>query len=190
MSILNSLKERRSHYNLSKEIPISENEVIDIIEKVTEFTPDAFNSKSARVVVALGEMQDKLWDEIYNAFGGKVAKEKIDSFKAAAGTVLYFYDNDIVKGLQEKFPAYADNFPVWANHANAMLQLNIWVALSELNIGANLQHYNPVIDEPVKKLFNLPENFVLVAQMPFGKTVEQLKEKDLENIKDRVTVKK
>ncbi|MDD6462012.1 MAG: hypothetical protein PUF51_06110 [Bifidobacteriaceae bacterium] len=30
------------------------------------------------------------------AFGGKVAREKIDGFKAAHGTVLYFYDNAVI----------------------------------------------------------------------------------------------
>jgi len=62
-----------------------------------------------------------------------------------------------VKALQEKFPLYAANFPVWANQANGMLQINIWTALRELGVGANLQHYNPVIDDTVKSLFDLPQ---------------------------------
>lgn len=49
-----------------------------------------------------------------------------------------------------------------------MLQLSVWSALRELNIGASLQHYNPVIDAKVKGIFNIPENYKLVAQMPFG----------------------
>ena len=76
-----------------------------------------------------GAKQDELWDRIYDAFGGKVAREKIDGFKAAAGTLLYFYDETVVKGLQDQFPLYAANFPVWANQANGMLQINIWTAL-------------------------------------------------------------
>ena len=175
MSIVNSLKERRSYYNISKNLPVDENKVIKLVEEATEFTPDAFNMKSARVV---------------DVFGGKVPREKIDSFKAGAGTILYFYDNSVVKGLQEKFPAYANNFPVWANQANGMLQSNIWVGLRELGIGASLQHYNPVIDDVVKKLFEVPENYILVAQMPFGGIVEEPAEKAKENISDRVVIKK
>ncbi|MEB3012285.1 nitroreductase family protein [Parvimonas sp. D2] len=190
MSIVNSLKERRSYYNISKKLPVDENKVIELVKEATEFTPDAFNMKSARVVVALGEQQDKLWDGIFDAFGGKVPIEKIDSFKAGAGTILYFYDESIVKGLQEKFPAYANNFPIWANQANGMLQSNIWVGLRELGIGASIQHYNPVIDEFVKKLFDVPESYILVAQMPFGGIVEQPAEKAKENISDRVVIKK
>ena len=190
MSIVSSLKERRSYYNISKELPVDESKVIELIENATEFTPDAFNMKSARVVVALGEQQDKLWDNIFEVFGGKVPREKIESFKAGAGTVLYFYDESVVKGLQEKFPAYANNFPVWANQANGMLQSNIWVGLRELGIGASIQHYNPIIDEVVKKLFNVPESYILVAQMPFGGIVEEPAEKEKENISNRVVIKK
>ena len=36
------------------------------------------------------------------------------------------------------------------------------------NIGANLQHYNPLIDDVVQYEFNIPQNWRMVAQMPFG----------------------
>ncbi len=74
--------------------------------------------KSSRVVVVEGEMQDTLWDTIYDVFEGKVSREKIDSFSNGAGTILYFYDRSVVKAMQEQFPSYAENFPVWANQAN------------------------------------------------------------------------
>ena len=70
--------------------------------------------------------------------------------------------------LQEQFQPYAANFPIWANQSSGMLQLSIWSGLRELGIGANLQHYNPVIDGAVKSLFDIPESYHLVAQMPFG----------------------
>ena len=186
MSMINTLKLRRSIYSLNKNLPVSEAEVKKLIEQVTELVPDAFNMKSARVIAAFGEQQNKLWDEIYNVFNGKVAREKIDSFKAAAGTVLYFIDNEVVKGLQEKFAAYAANFPIWANQANGMLQFSIWSALRELNIGANIQHYNPVIDNKVKELFDVPESWSLTAQMPFGGIVKEPEAKESEDISKRV----
>lgn len=188
MSITNGLKYRRSIYALNKTLPVSEDQIIDTIKEVTELVPDAFNMKSARVVVALGKYQDRLWDAVYDAFGGKVAREKIDGFKNAAGTILYFYDQNVVSALQEKFPAYAANFPVWANQANGMLQINLWSALRELGVGANLQHYNPVIDASVKELFQLPESYVLVAQMPFGGIVSEAPAKEAEDIDQRVKI--
>ena len=88
--------------------------------------------------------------------------------------------------MQKKFPTYADNFPVWANQANGMLQINIWTALRELGIGANLQHYNPVIDNLVQEMFEVPKSWKLIAQMPFGGIVAEPDPKEKENIADRV----
>ena len=188
MSILEGLRERRTVYQLNKELPIPAAEVRQLIEETTELVPDAFNMKSARVVIAFGEKQDALWDDVYEAFGGKVAREKIDGFKAGAGTVLYFIDTDVVKGLQEKFPLYAANFPIWAQQANGMLQISIWAGLRELGVGANIQHYNPVIDDAVKKLFGLPERYQLIAQMPFGGIATEPDAKEKEDITQRVMI--
>ena len=90
MSILESIGKRRTYYQINKELPVDAAVVKDVVEKATELVPDAFNMKSACVVLALGAKQDELWDVIYDAFGGKVTRAKIDSFKAGAGTVLYF----------------------------------------------------------------------------------------------------
>ena len=186
MSIVDAVKKRRSVYDLNKKLPVPEDQVVKLICDLTELVPDAFNMKSQQVIVALGDKQDALWDTIDDAFGGKVAREKIDGFKAAAGTVLYFYDEAVVKKYQEDFPLYAANFPIWAQQSNGMLQFSIWAGLRELGIGANVQHYNPVIDNAVKKLFNVPENFVLVAQMPFGGIGSETAPKEKEDIGKRV----
>lgn len=188
MGIVESLKKRRTYYNINKNLPIEEERVVDLIKELTELVPDAFNMKSARVVIALHQNQDKLWDTIYNAFDGKVSKEKIESFKSGAGTILYFYDRDVVENLQNQYPAYAGNFHGWAIQANAMLQISTWTALRELNIGASLQHYNPVIDKPVKELFNIPESYTLVAQMPFGGIEKEPDKKAGEDISKRVEI--
>ncbi len=190
MSIIESLAKRRTVYALNKTLPVAEETVVKTIEQAVELVPDAFNMKSQRVVIALGAKQDELWDTIYDVFGGKVAREKIDGFKAAAGTVLYFVNEDVVKSLQAKFPRYAENFPNWAQQANGMLQISIWTALRDLGVGANIQHYNPVIDAAVKKLSDVPENFKLNAQMPFGGIVAEPDPKEKENIAERVRIVK
>ena len=90
MSITKSLEKRRTYYNIDKNIPVLEKEIEEKIKEVTELVPDAFNMKSARVVIVFGEKHDLLWDEIYEVYGGKVSREKIDSFKAGVGTVLFY----------------------------------------------------------------------------------------------------
>ena len=188
MSIITSLAQRRSYYHINKELPVSEEAVITRIQELTALVPDAFNMKSARVVVALGEKQETLWNTVYECFEGKVPREKIDSFKAGAGTVLYYYDRAVVENLQMQFPRYAENFPGWALQANGMLQLSIWSGLRELNIGASLQHYNPVIDEKMRALFDLPQSYILVAQMPFGGIAADAEHKQKEDDGKRVSI--
>lgn len=188
--IFEGIAGRRSVYALGKNIPVSDDELVEFVRRTTELVPDAFNMKSQRVVVALGDKQDALWDAVYDAFGGKVAREKIDGFKAAHGTVLFFYDQDVIDAMQKNVPAYAQNFPVWAQQSNGMLQFSVWTGLRSLGIGANLQHYNPVIDDAVKQLLDVPSNYVLVAQMPFGSIEAQPDPKAAEDIDARVIVRR
>ena len=83
---------------------------------------------------------------------------------------------------------YAENFSTWSTQANGMLQNNIWTALSQANIGANLQHYNPLIDDKIKELFSIPDTWKLTAQMPFGSIESQPNEKYIEDISTRLKI--
>ncbi len=187
-SIIDHLKQRRSIYNLNNNLPVSKEEVISVIEQATEHTPDAFNMKSARVVVLLDSKHQELWQLVDEAYQGKINREKLQGFSRAKGTILYFIDNDVVQKLQQQFPLYSDNFPIWAEQANGMLQLAIWTSLRSLEVGANIQHYNPIIDDAVKSKFSVPKSYRLVAQMPFGGIVELPQAKEVEDIKQRVSV--
>lgn len=168
MEFLEVLGKRRSIYKLNKELPLSKGELEDFIGQVVTLSPDAFNAQSLRSVVLMGEDQNELWDLVYESFDGMVAREKTDGFKAAAGTILFFLDRPTITKLEEDFPLYAKNFYFWGHQASGMLQINLWNGLRSLGIGANLQHYNPVIDEKVKRRWEIPEGWELLAQMPFG----------------------
>ncbi|MEE8715483.1 MAG: nitroreductase family protein [Coriobacteriales bacterium] len=190
MGIKDSLAARRTVYALNRDLPqgVDGDRVVALVRDVTGLVPDAFNMHSQRAVVVLGEAQDRLWDAVFDAFGGKVAREKVDGFKAAAGTVLYFIDDDVVSSMQGQFPRYAENFPVWAQQSNGMLQISVWSALRELGLGANLQHYNPVIDDAVREVTGVPASWHLVAQMPFGGIAAQPDPKPVEDVDLRVKV--
>ena len=175
----NLYQNRRSQYALGKNLPLSENEVLEIIDNAVKYSPSAFNSQTAHAVVLLGDNHQKLWDITFEELGkflpnedAKTAtKAKLDGFAAAYGTILFFEDHDVVKGLQEQFPSYADNFPLWSEQSTGIASFAVWNALAEAGVGANIQHYNPVIDERVAREWNIPTNLVLRAQMPFGEIV-------------------
>ena len=67
-----------------------------------------------------------------------------------------------------------------------MHQLVVWTALEAEGLGASLQHYNPLIDDEVKKEWNIPDNWKLIAQMPFGNPTSQAGEKEFQPLEDRV----
>lgn len=168
MHILESFKNRRSYYDLDDNISISDDQIIDFITEAVRLTPDAMGRNTQNVLIVLGEAHKKLWDGIYDVYEGMVAREKIDGFKAGYGTVLFYYDDKIVRENKENYPLYEKNFTPWANQANGMLQLAVWNGLTELGLGVNLQHYNPVIDEMVREMFDVNGDFVLLSQMVFG----------------------
>jgi len=197
MSIIDLMKMRRSRYQLTNKLPISDGELETLIGDVMKQAPSAFNIQSARVVVLIGEKHGALWQIVNDSLRAIVpaekftpTEEKIKSFAAAYGTILYFDDTLSTRTLQEQYPAYASNFPIWAEQANGMLQFAVWTALAEKGIGASLQHYNPLIDEAVKTKFSLPNSWKLIAQMPFGVSVGEDTEKTFLPLAERLQIQK
>ena len=47
-----SLQTRRSFYQLNKDLPLSQDQVIYLLEDLLELVPDAFNMKSSKVLLA------------------------------------------------------------------------------------------------------------------------------------------
>lgn len=169
------MKNRRSIYALGENLPISKEEVTALVKEVVRESPTAFNSQTQRVVFLFGDAHKKLWSMTEDALKPLTPAEafpntqaKLQGFAAGAGTILFFEDTDIVKNLQDSFPLYADNFPVWSEQATGLTQANVWTALAQENIGANLQHYNPVIDEAVAAEWSIPASWNLRAQMVIG----------------------
>ncbi|AIQ41207.1 nitroreductase family protein [Paenibacillus sp. FSL R7-0297] len=194
-SFFEAVKGRRSVYAISKESPISDEQIQKIVEEAVLHSPTSFNSQSSRAVVLLGEQHDKLWDITAETLRKIVPTEqfegtaqKLASFKAGYGSVLFFEDQAVVKHLQENFALYAENFPIWANQSSGILQFVVWTAFAEQGLGASLQHYNPLIDDEVKETFGIPAEWKLIAQLPFGTTVTPPGEKEFQPIEERVKV--
>ena len=69
-----------------------------------------------------------------------------------------------------------------------MHQLAVWAMLEDAGFGASLQHYNPLVDKAVMAEWKLPENWELVAQMPFGVPLQEPGQKEFNPIEERVRV--
>ena len=193
-TFFDAAKGRRSYYAISKERVTTDERIEEIVGEAVKHVPSAFNSQSARVVILLGEQHDRLWElakaelrKIMPPESFQATEDKIDgAFRSGYGSILYFEDTDVIKGLQQKFPGYSDNFPVWSHQSSGMLQFAIWTALELEGFGATLQHYNPVIDEAVRAAWNIQTTWKLIAQMPFGKPVAQPGSKEFQPLAGRV----
>lgn len=193
-----ALKIRRTRYGFKNSSPVSDEEIIEIINTAVTHVPSAFNSQSTRIVLLLGNKHKRLWEITKEILKKKISPQafeatasKIDTaFASGYGTILYYEDMETVEGLQQAFPAYKDNFPVWSHHTSAMHQLTIWTMLAEVGLGASLQHYNPLIDEAVAKEWDINPQWKLIAQMPFGIPASEVGEKTCKSLNERVFIYK
>ena len=113
---------------MGKDLELSNQELIETIQGAVLNTPTAFNSQTSRVVILLDEESDAFWNEIaYSeleevtpAEAFEATKERLAGFAQAKGTILFYEDQDVVKGLQEQFPLYAENFPIWSEQGHGI----------------------------------------------------------------------
>lgn len=192
---LKIIMNRRSIYAISEEQVLSDEKLTELIETVVKHVPYAFNSQTGRVILLTGGSHKKLWNIVLDTLRGvtpeakfKATEDKIASFSAGYGTILFFEEQSTIEHLQEQFPLYVDHFPSWSLQASGMLQFAMWNALEQEGMGASLQHYNPLIDASVAAAFEVPESWTLISQMPFGKSMGGAGEKTFLPIDSRVKI--
>jgi predicted oxidoreductase (fatty acid repression mutant protein) len=189
-------KRRRSHYSLNREICVREDEIEKAVRLVVMHTPSAFNSQSTRMVLLFGESHERFWDIVCEKISRilprdafEKSRKKIENaFLSGYGTVLFFEDIQVIEELKTRYPLYSDAFPIYSQHTSAMHQYALWLLLSDMNLGASLQHYGELVEDDVKRSFSLPETWHLIAQMPFGNPLDKPEEKSILPINERVVI--
>lgn len=190
-----AMKNRRSCYAIGKNVTMKKEEIIDILKEAITHCPSAFNSQTSRVILLLGDKHLRLWEITKNTLKAVVpagafaeTEEKLNSFAAGYGTILFYEDENPVKELQKTFPRYKDNFPRWSEQSAGMLQFAVWTLIQDHGLASSLQHYNPLIDAEVRKEFSVPESWNLIAQMPFGSMEGKPQEKEFSPIDKRLFI--
>ncbi|CAI6092573.1 hypothetical protein V2G26_012473 [Clonostachys chloroleuca] len=193
-TFLDAVKSRRTYYQLNKDLGfLTRDEIQELVTETTLHTPSSYNSQSNRLLVLFGAEHDKLWDIVRDTLEAIVAPnswqhtaDRIAGFRAAAGTILFFDDQDAIKKMQEQFPRYADNFPMFATQSLAMQQYILWATLETEGLGANLQHYSPLIDDKVAAEWDIPTSWKLNAQLVFGGRAGDPGPKQFQDVEERV----
>ncbi len=191
-NIIEFYQKRRSIYHIGDKLPIAEDKLKSLIEQCILNAPSAFNSQSGRVVLLSGKEHKLLWQIVLQTLANVTpedkfanTKAKISSFAAGYGTILFFEDIDTIQKLQTKYSLYKDAFIPFSYQSSGMLQYMIWTSFAANNIGASLQHYNPLIDKEVKKQWQIPDSWQLISQMPFGNILEDASDKDYISLQER-----
>ncbi|MFT8470891.1 nitroreductase family protein [Oenococcus sp.] len=185
-SYLELLKSRRSIRTIGKNVNYSKEEITDLVEQVIKESPTAFNNQTVRSIILFGKSSDLVWEiiaerlkaEVPNQEAYEQTKAKIDAFKAGFGTILYFSDQPTIEKDMAQFTLYKDNFRDWSEQGLGGAEINVWTALANVGLGASLQHYNPLIDDQIKQAFEVPDGWILRAQMPFGSIEAPADDKD------------
>ena len=183
MEYQDAIAARHSAYMLDDRIEdagVSADDVLAMLRSIAPKVPSSYNSQSARLILLTGEDHRRFWGIVEDVLRAKVNDDKrfartevkLRGFAAAAGTVLFYEIDSVTEGLKETYPSYADVFPTWAEHGNAMIQFAVWTGFFDLGLAANIQHYNPIIDARVADEFSVPEGYRLVAQMVFGRETQ------------------
>lgn len=183
-SIEDAIKERRSIRKLKKSENLTKEKVNEIL-KTALYTPSAFGMQSSRILFLTGDENIKFWNIVKEEVKKSIpegqdfipTEEKLNGFSGGFGTILFFENKNTVKKMQDSFPLYSENFSKWSVQSNGMLQYAVWMLFSAEGLAASLQHYNPLIDNRVKQEWNIPEDWELTAQMPFGEADETVGER-------------
>lgn len=173
---IESIIKRRTQYALGKDLPLARADVVQLIQDAIRHSPSSYNSQSSRAVILLDAHGEKYWGFVYEVLSARAPPDafnrtanRLRSFQAAAGTILFFEDEETIRNLQHKNPAIADKFTAFSEHSSGMAQFAVWSALANARIGASLQHYyEPLVDERVAVTWQVPLAWKLRAQMPFG----------------------
>lgn len=169
------VRSRRTRYAIGNNTEITKEDIVARLRAVAKEVPTAFNSQTSRLVVVFGEDNEKLWGHILDVQKDVMQGEMwemmsgvMQGAKGAVGTVLFFEDLDAVAAM----PVQGARGEAYKQNNNANLQYATWLALTELGLGASLQHMNvghtEGFDKSILEMFNLPANYEMIAQMPFG----------------------
>ncbi|KAL2062954.1 hypothetical protein VTL71DRAFT_6026 [Oculimacula yallundae] len=195
---LEAIKVRRSILSLAKSSPISDERIVMCVEHAIKHAPSPFDVCSCRAIVLLGAEHEKLWDigmegsrknmppPVFERY-----ESKIQGFKDAYGTVLFYEDTTAVNTLPPPLQQLMAKYPDWYEHSQGMNQFIVWTALANEGLGCNLQHYHPTITKDVAETWNVPETWTPRAQLVFGSPTGPPRggvEKVFKPLEDRVKV--
>lgn len=119
---LKNIASRRTIYALSKESPISNARIQEILAETIKHSPSSFNNQAGRAVLLFGDDHDQLWNIAEEVVKTKLPqqaydglKPKLDGYKNGYGTIMFFEDGETMKPYKAAHPEMP--FDQWSEHS-------------------------------------------------------------------------
>lgn len=169
------LDTRRSVYMLKNTSKINDNDLLNLLYENLKKAPSAFNTQPVFAVIASKEQHKFVWDSVSNALEKilsteqfKKTKAKLKVFENAYGTILLFKNTNDIEDIKKAYPGFANRQDFWGEQSFGIAAYTIWLTLADLGLGANMQHYDPLLDAAIEKEFKIPKGYVLEAEIVYG----------------------
>lgn len=127
LTLTEAIVNRRTYYAINKELPISDDRVVELVKFAITNVPSAFNSQSARLVVLFKNEHEKFWDLVLEALRAIVpaeqfpaSEQRIGGFKAGYGSVSQDVAKRCVLCLAVRSSVYAGT-DSWVPGADSLL---------------------------------------------------------------------
>lgn len=176
---LEQLKQRHSMQKLGKRIHYDQSYLAELIHTAVLSCPSTLNLQTTRIVVLFSKAHTDFWNLVYEILEKQTPEHlfpataiKIKQSLASYGTVLFFEDQEQIRKIQKDVPLDSVVIPFWSEQASGMAQYAVWMALTEVGLGANLNYYNPVIDYKTVQYLKVSSEWKLQTQLVFG-SIEQ-----------------
>jgi predicted oxidoreductase (fatty acid repression mutant protein) len=177
LSVTNLLAQRRSIRRLAGGA-LSPETVARLQDAVVR-TPSAFGVTPWHIVI-LTEQRDAFWDEVAAGFrdgleGDRLERYlgRLEGFRSGAGVILIYEDLSARPALHLNWGLSEQTAHDFVQQGLGMLQLAIWLVLTEEGLAASLQHWDWLIQDRLAALLDLPtDRYQLVSVLPVGEPAE------------------
>ncbi len=166
-----SFMHRRRTIRKLKGGPISD-EVIHTILEAGRWSPSAFNSQPARIVV-IKERQAEFWDFIANTLRQKLQGEQLErtlaripGYRSGVFTLVFYEDTTISNN--PPFPGGGETWKSWATQGLGIMQVNVWNAIAAVGLAASNQHMNQQMEEELRAFLGVPAAWKSYSIFPVG----------------------
>ena len=180
-SVTNLLAQRRSIRRLAG--GALSPETVSRLQEAVVSTPSAFGVTPWHVVI-LQEHRQAFWDEVAEAFregldGDRLERYlgRLEGFRSGAGVILIYEDLAARPLLHQNWGLSEQTAHDFVQQGLGMLQLAIWLVLTEDGLVSSLQHWDWLIQDRVSALLALPtERYQLISVLPVGEPAEPARE--------------